>query len=111
MRDKNISERKDDPFLEKLHKDCSHHKDRLQKVKKAGCFYCSRIFNTSLIKEWVGREGDEALCPYCGIDSVLPHEGQFPLTKEFLTKMYKYYFTYYIPLTELKYRLAKKKKK
>lgn len=39
---------------------------------KFGCFCCGKIFDSSEIDEWVpDRGGDTAICPYCGIDSVL----------------------------------------
>ena len=33
-----------------------------------------------------------ALCPRCEIDSVLPESGEYPLTKDFLRRMYDYWF-------------------
>lgn len=35
-----------------------------------GCYYCCRTFSASEIKEWTDR-GETALCPKCGIDSVV----------------------------------------
>ncbi len=39
-----------------------------------GCFYCKSIYSASEVKEWCdndGRGDKTALCPKCGIDSVL----------------------------------------
>jgi acetone carboxylase gamma subunit len=36
--------------------------------------------------------GTTALCPYCGIDSVIGDKSGFPITKEFLEKMYQHWF-------------------
>ena len=48
------------------------------------------------IDEWVGEEGagpgQTALCPYCGIDSVIGDSSGFPTTTEFLSKMKSYWF-------------------
>ena len=73
------------------HKDCgpgNKHKERVLASRKVGCFYCQTIFSPTEIKEWTIDEC--ALCPYCGIDSVLPESED--LTPEFLQEMNKYWF-------------------
>ena len=36
-------------------------------------FYCNRIFDAEKIHEWIDDEnGQTAVCPFCGIDSVIP---------------------------------------
>lgn len=80
-------------ILEKAHKSSSHHKEQLELSSKYGCFYCIRIFlGVEPIKEWVDLEGDTALCPRCGIDSVLPETEDYPLTSHFLSAMHDYWF-------------------
>lgn len=56
--------------LEALHKKSSLRR-YIEKSRYCGCFYCLRIYKPSAIKEWVGRKGNDAICPKCGIDSVL----------------------------------------
>jgi hypothetical protein len=52
------------------HDKCMHNRAALQEAGKGGCFYCLKEFTADQIVEWV--DGDEtALCPFCGIDSVL----------------------------------------
>ena len=77
----------------KAHK-ASHENELLvNKSTKCGCFCCGKIFDSSEIIEWtIDRNGDTALCPYCGIDSVLPDSAGYPLTEEFLVKMHKRWF-------------------
>jgi len=69
-----------------------HNKEKLQKVSECACYYCYKVFSPSEIKEWVDVADDTALCPYCGIDAVLPiyEEGEKDL--EFLTKIHEYWF-------------------
>ncbi len=75
------------------HKYCANHKEKLLKDQKCGCFYCLKIFNPKEIKDWVEDRYDKtALCPYCGIDSVIGEYTGFPITYEFLEKMNKYWF-------------------
>ena len=51
------------------------------------------IFDPQEIEEWIEDEdGDTAFCPCCEIDSVLPESGDYPLTKDFLRRMYDYWF-------------------
>lgn len=56
-----------------------------------GCFHCCKTFDPSLIDEWVDENesgvGQTAMCPLCGIDSVIGSCSGFPITTEFLTNM------------------------
>jgi len=85
---------KNDPVA--AHQYSSNNKHALKLDDKCGCFYCLEIFDPDEIEEYYGdEESDEcgtAICPYCGIDSILPESAGFPLTKEFLGKMYKRWF-------------------
>lgn len=54
------------------------------------CIYCLAVFPASSIRLWTDgsrRFGRTALCPRCGIDSVLPDAAGFPLTPIFLQAM------------------------
>ena len=47
------------------------------------------------IKEWIDDEnGNTAVCPYCGIDSVIPEsiDGEYELTQEILQEMNQRFF-------------------
>jgi len=58
-----------------------------------GCFSCLTIFNPKEIIEWCQDVDDEtALCPYCGIDSVIGESAGLPITIDFLKKVNKEYF-------------------
>ena len=57
-----------------------------------GCFYCLKVFHPGEIEEWVDKGGTTALCPKCGIDSVLPDNCGVPLSREFLVQMHNRYF-------------------
>lgn len=65
----------------------------LKKNEVCGCFFCKQIFNPSEIKEWVpDRNGPTAICPYCGIDSVIPESVCSPMTVELLEEMCECWF-------------------
>jgi hypothetical protein len=73
-------------IAKKLHLLSTKNKDLLKLVDTAGCYYCCKHFPPSTIKEWIGA-GECALCPLCGIDSVLPDP-----TDETLKAMYDRWF-------------------
>jgi len=79
------------------HKFSSNHKEQLTKDEKCGCFYCLKIFDTREITEWRycinGDPGGTALCPFCGIDSIIGESSGYPITESFLKEMYDYWFS------------------
>jgi hypothetical protein len=75
------------------HKYCANHKTKLLKDKKCGCFHCMKIFSPSEITDWIEDDTDQtAICPHCGIDAIIGESSGFPITKEFLEKMYEHWF-------------------
>ena len=76
------------------HKCCKNNREDITKSYLCGCFYCLRIFKTLEVEDWIKeKKGDSsAICPYCSIDSILPEISGYPLTKEFLIEMNKYWF-------------------
>lgn len=70
----------------------ANHKEQLMQDSVCGCFYCGKIFNPSEITEWVKDISGTAICPYCGIDSVIGESSGFPITEEFLERMHKRWF-------------------
>ena len=89
----NAPVRETDPELEKAHKFSFENKEALLKDKVCGCFYCLEIFDPKEIEIWLhDKNGETAVCPYCGIDAVIGESSGFPITKDFLRKMSHYYF-------------------
>ena len=74
------------------HKFSANHRSQLLNDKKYGCFYCLKIFDPQEICEWVEDINGTAICPYCGIDSIIGESSGFPITKDYLTKMHQYWF-------------------
>jgi hypothetical protein len=71
-----------DRSLDSTHKFCTRNRELIAKSTLCGCFYCLAIFSPEEIVDWVDwpdgavdqlAEGGTALCPRCGIDSVLPN--------------------------------------
>ena len=82
----------DTPDFIKAHEFSSNHKARLLQDETSGCFYCLAIFKPQEIEDWVADISGTAICPYCGIDSIIGESSGFPITKEFLKKMKSYWF-------------------
>ena len=75
----------------RAHVCCSGNKEYLEKVNKCGCFYCLKVFNPKEIKAWCNG-GETAVCPYCGIDSIIYDNKFYPVETWFLEKMKKHWF-------------------
>ena len=60
------------------HERSSNHREECSGAHRCGCFYCLAEFPPAEITEWIdpatddGQGGSTALCPKCGVDSVLP---------------------------------------
>lgn len=74
--------------LEKAHKLCSNNKESLLKSANCGCFYCEKIFPAAEVTELVGGH---AICPHCGIDSIIG-DNATEISKKFLREMHDYWF-------------------
>jgi hypothetical protein len=72
--------------VHRAHRHSSFHRAELGRSGWCGCFYCLERFDAREVAEWTDR-GQTALCPYCGIDSVLGDASGYPITEEFLSAM------------------------
>ena len=51
----------------------TNNRETIKDDTHCGCYFCLSTFKGSDIEEWTDEEGSyTALCPHCGIDSVLP---------------------------------------
>lgn len=74
------------------HDSSIHNRALLEKAQTCGCFHCQRIFVPGEIVSLCDG-GDTALCPYCGIDSVLADGPGCEVTGDFLKKMHDRWFS------------------
>jgi hypothetical protein len=69
------------------HKHSSRHRDEIAMSSLCGCFSCLDTYAPSEIVEWTDG-GTSAICPHCGIDSVIGDASGLPVTSpEFLGAM------------------------
>jgi hypothetical protein len=73
------------------HRHSSGHRAEVLQSSLCGCFYCGATFAPDKIAEWIDSD-QTALCPHCGIDSVIPAASGFELTPEFLASMKAHWF-------------------
>jgi hypothetical protein len=89
--------------IQAAHRHCANHRAELGASSCCGCFYCLKVFPPSTITDWVDwppdtpaekelESGTTALCPHCGIDSVLGSASGFPIEESFLKVMHRYWF-------------------
>jgi len=95
-----------DPEMERLHNVSSYNKHAYSGSSVAGCFYCEEVWVPSEvpIKEWIDtherfkyptlrKDGNAtALCPFCGIDSVICSLNAGEITKDMLSTLHQYWF-------------------
>jgi len=81
--------------LQALHRESSRHREILEESTECGCFYCKRIYDPIEIVSWCdcdrGIGNQTAICPYCGIDSVIGN-ASVDICAEMLNHMHHCYF-------------------
>lgn len=85
------------------HKHSSNHRDEVKASNVCGCFHCVTTFAPTEISDWVDwpagtpddlriAKGTTAMCPNCGIDSVIGSASGYTIEPEFLTRMHRRWF-------------------
>lgn len=82
--------------IREAHAHSAEHRAEIEASDICGCFYCVATFAPNAIHDWVDADdrgkGQTALCPRCGIDSVIGSRSGFPITSAFLSEMRRYWF-------------------
>lgn len=79
------------PDIIRAHRHSRNHREELRASEQCGCFYCAAIFHPDEIAAWTTASA--ALCPNCGVDSVIGSESGYPITPEFLDAMCTHWFS------------------
>jgi hypothetical protein len=77
--------------VKRAHAKSSMHREEVLASALCGCFYCCKVFEPSKIVEWIDG-GQTAMCPKCGIDSVIGDKSDFAPTPTFLKRMNSFWF-------------------
>lgn len=65
--------------------------EALRESEQAACYYCMKIYSALEVVEFIPEE-NTAICPKCGIDSVLPGTCGIEFSEENLNIINDYYF-------------------
>jgi hypothetical protein len=79
------------------HEHCNCHRREVEASDFCGCFFCLSIFEPERIKRWLKHQDEPeetgcAICPECGIDSVIGSASGYPINREFLQRMHAQWF-------------------
>jgi hypothetical protein len=82
--------------LRNAHNRSRNHRAEVLSSGVCGCFYCCKTFRPDEIAEWCDTNpdgvGQTALCPKCGIDSIIGDRAGYELTAQFLSRMRRHWF-------------------
>jgi hypothetical protein len=74
------------------HTHASKHRLELEASDQCACFFCFKKFTSADILKWVDSN-TTALCPHCGIDSVLGN-ASVRIDDRFLRRMHQHHHGY-----------------
>ncbi len=74
------------------HKHSSRNRVEIETSTRCACFFCFRTFRHTEIKAWIDAN-QTALCPACGVDSVLGSASKHRLDDTFLRGMHTQFFS------------------
>ncbi len=84
----------DSPYSFKLSELAFNNRHLLGQSDLCGCFYCLSLFSYQDITKWKNDTYDQtAICPFCGMETVIPSNNNYKLTVNFLRKLYNFYFS------------------
>ena len=80
-------------LLKEAHRHSIFNRKELEAGLVCSCFYCLGTFGPDKIVSWVHEGAGTALCPVCGIDSVIGEKSGLPINDPtFLSDMHELWF-------------------
>lgn len=76
--------------MERLHAYASHNKEMIASSDRCYCFHCKSVFESGEVERYLAEE--TALCPKCGIDSVIPDSIDEKIDEVIISEMHDYWF-------------------
>lgn len=77
--------------MEKLHAYCTNNLELIEKSDKCYCFHCKKMMDSNEITRYLDKE-NTALCPYCGIDAIIPDCVDEEINDGLINDMHNYWF-------------------
>ena len=85
-----------DEKLHDIHTHCTANREEVEASSRCACFYCQEVFRATEVKDYIVEPSmdyrETALCPRCGVDTVLGDAAGIPFYKELIEKMHRHYF-------------------
>ena len=79
--------------LQIAHGHSSAHRAELERSEMCRCFFCLATFPATEIEQWIeDRGGETAICPRCGIDSVIGSASGIDMSDAFFGEMRRHWF-------------------
>jgi len=79
------------PEIMEAHAHSIRNRSEVISSARCACFHCCQVFPSSEISHWSDQGADgvgqTALCPRCGIDSVISEAAGFVLSESFLAQL------------------------
>lgn len=80
-------------MLDAAHRHSANHRAELERSDVCSCFFCEKAFAVSDVEEWIEDESGTALCPHCGVDSVMGSASGYPVADaKFMRAMHTRWF-------------------
>lgn len=77
--------------LKTIHDHSFKNRKEITESTKVTCLFCGKTYGANKIKEWVDDE-QTAVCPYCGVDSIVGDKSGYKFSRELLAELHKYWF-------------------
>lgn len=70
----------------------TYNKNQFKNNCLCGCYHCLEIFQSKEIRNWIDNQ-ETALCPYCGIDSILTIDSGYDINEESLKELHNHWYS------------------
>ena len=80
--------------LEGYKSHCANNEIEIIRSKRCGCYFCKKSYSARKVKDWEQGENGRAsaICPECGMCTVIGDASGVPLSKELLEEMNKAFY-------------------
>ena len=85
-----------DEELHEIHTHCTANRKEVEASSRCACFYCQEVYCASEVYDFIVEPSldfkETALCPRCGVDTVIGDATGIPFYKELMEKLHQHYF-------------------
>lgn len=80
--------------IENIYQQSYANEEQIRHSTQCGCFFCESLFDSATVIDFCQEDGDKrtALCPHCGMDTVIGDSTGISITPELLHQLNQQYF-------------------